>query len=98
MKRHYIFNPLRRTHKPSTVGSVIRTSQRMPPKRSQKSGFSLESKYDFGSFGGGFMFLSTTAFGTDEASFAKKQRTCSVLFISSHMSFAILLKLCQERI
>lgn len=67
----------------------------MPPKRNQKSE-PLESKYDFGLWGG-FMFLSTTAFGTDEASFAKKQKELgSVLFISFHMSFAILLILCQE--
>lgn len=66
-------------------------SRRMPPKRDQESGFPLESKYDLGSFGGRFMALSATALGTEEASFAKKQGTRSVPFISSHVSFPILM-------
>lgn len=55
----------------------------MPPKRDQESGFPLGSKYDLGSLGGRFMFPSTTALGTEGISFAKKQGTRSVPFISS---------------
>lgn len=76
---------------PPLRGKCYPKQPKMPPKHNQESGFPLESKHDLGSFGGRFMFPSTTALGTEEASFAKKQRTGSVLFISSHKSFPILM-------
>lgn len=67
----------------------------MPPKHNQESGFPLKSKYDLGSFGGGFGFPLTTALGTGEASFAKKQRAC--LYPLSVLIRVFQLSCCAEK-